>query len=722
RRGPHLQVRVLVPRRCAGAAPSATAPPSHSAWMNALATAAAAAATAGKPPLRGWSREEAALAASAESSGQSSWLSSQEDSGGGARRRAFSLVCAREPPALIPRHADEWGSVSPEPAKRVPASATPDPALPLPRSRSSAGAKKAAAAMAAAAAAAAAVAMASGVVAPTLPPGRLRPEDGKKRVNYTKGAARRLMAEAVSMCEAIDDGFVVILKSRRRASAADSSERADAAAAGAGAPTTDAGDKPYAARSKRDIAEHYGIAWSTLQPRLGKGEAGYGGGSYGGGLAAAATDPVAAATAAASGAAGGSSGPAVRQSVKRARAAAAEAAAEAAVEAAAEAAAEAENVGESPRMPSSKSSRGGSTEKRPRRVPAADSAVQTRASSVDDDDSETGCRGRGVDEARGNGGGSNGGGRGGGGGAATGAATGGRSSNGSVVGNSDGERRLPEAVERLMTEHVMWMLDGGYSVTLEGVADCARQLGALCNVACFVAGESWLAGFAQRHPELARRCTANAAAAARCRRGKKRASETSLLLRNCLPFASLPDVEGGGNGSGGGGGDAFHEGRPPGPADAATPVFTDDKRQHGCFAGLNARSVPEFFSGHMERLLALGPPCPPGGIDSSGDDNDDDGGGDGEASNAGAGNDDGVGDKGDAGDGNGDGGGDKGDVGDGNGDDDEDDALRRIYLGGDGKSMNGSIASGGVGRLNGVANRPPLLFIDDRCGGSGINA
>lgn len=45
---------------------------------------------------------------------------------------------------------------------------------------------------------------------------RIAPEEGKKRVNYTKGDARRIIEEAVSLCEAMTLGYEVVLHGRRR--------------------------------------------------------------------------------------------------------------------------------------------------------------------------------------------------------------------------------------------------------------------------------------------------------------------------------------------------------------------------------------------------------------------------------------------------------------------------------------------------------------------------
>lgn len=49
---------------------------------------------------------------------------------------------------------------------------------------------------------------------------RVVPEQGKKRVNYGKGDARRIMEEAVSLCEAMTLGYEVVFHGRRRSSAA----------------------------------------------------------------------------------------------------------------------------------------------------------------------------------------------------------------------------------------------------------------------------------------------------------------------------------------------------------------------------------------------------------------------------------------------------------------------------------------------------------------------
>lgn len=53
---------------------------------------------------------------------------------------------------------------------------------------------------------------------------RVVPEQGKKRVNYGKGDARRIMEEAVSLCEAMSQGYEVVLHGRRRSSAANRSD------------------------------------------------------------------------------------------------------------------------------------------------------------------------------------------------------------------------------------------------------------------------------------------------------------------------------------------------------------------------------------------------------------------------------------------------------------------------------------------------------------------
>ncbi len=45
---------------------------------------------------------------------------------------------------------------------------------------------------------------------------RLTPGEGKKRVNYSKGDARRVMEEAVSLCEAMALGYEVVFHGRRR--------------------------------------------------------------------------------------------------------------------------------------------------------------------------------------------------------------------------------------------------------------------------------------------------------------------------------------------------------------------------------------------------------------------------------------------------------------------------------------------------------------------------
>lgn len=45
---------------------------------------------------------------------------------------------------------------------------------------------------------------------------RIVPEEGKKRVNYSKGDARRIMEEAVSLCEVMTLGYQVVFHGRRR--------------------------------------------------------------------------------------------------------------------------------------------------------------------------------------------------------------------------------------------------------------------------------------------------------------------------------------------------------------------------------------------------------------------------------------------------------------------------------------------------------------------------
>lgn len=47
---------------------------------------------------------------------------------------------------------------------------------------------------------------------------RVVPEQGKKRVNYAKGDARRIMEEAVSLCEAMTLDYEVVFHGRRRSS------------------------------------------------------------------------------------------------------------------------------------------------------------------------------------------------------------------------------------------------------------------------------------------------------------------------------------------------------------------------------------------------------------------------------------------------------------------------------------------------------------------------
>lgn len=51
-------------------------------------------------------------------------------------------------------------------------------------------------------------------------PPRIAPKEGKKRVNYSKGDARRIMEEAVSLCEAMQLGYEVVFHGRRRSCAA----------------------------------------------------------------------------------------------------------------------------------------------------------------------------------------------------------------------------------------------------------------------------------------------------------------------------------------------------------------------------------------------------------------------------------------------------------------------------------------------------------------------
>jgi len=49
---------------------------------------------------------------------------------------------------------------------------------------------------------------------------RVMPKEGKKRVNYSKGDARRIMEEAVSLCEVMSLGYEVVFHGRRRSYAA----------------------------------------------------------------------------------------------------------------------------------------------------------------------------------------------------------------------------------------------------------------------------------------------------------------------------------------------------------------------------------------------------------------------------------------------------------------------------------------------------------------------
>lgn len=48
---------------------------------------------------------------------------------------------------------------------------------------------------------------------------RIVPQEGKKRVNYNTGDARRVMEEAVSLCEVMALGYEVVFHGRRRSSA-----------------------------------------------------------------------------------------------------------------------------------------------------------------------------------------------------------------------------------------------------------------------------------------------------------------------------------------------------------------------------------------------------------------------------------------------------------------------------------------------------------------------
>lgn len=56
---------------------------------------------------------------------------------------------------------------------------------------------------------------------------RVVPEQGKKRVNYGKGHARRIMEEAVSLCEAMTLGYEVVFHGRRRSFAGKSGSIGD---------------------------------------------------------------------------------------------------------------------------------------------------------------------------------------------------------------------------------------------------------------------------------------------------------------------------------------------------------------------------------------------------------------------------------------------------------------------------------------------------------------
>eukprot|EP00612_Vaucheria_litorea_P000367 CAMPEP_0171454270 /NCGR_PEP_ID=MMETSP0945-20130129/1624_1 /TAXON_ID=109269 /ORGANISM="Vaucheria litorea, Strain CCMP2940" /LENGTH=621 /DNA_ID=CAMNT_0011979261 /DNA_START=385 /DNA_END=2250 /DNA_ORIENTATION=- len=79
---------------------------------------------------------------------------------------------------------------------------------------------------------------------------RVKPDKGKSRVNYGKGKARQIMQDAIKLCEAIDDGYSVVLTENE----GPSEEEAEKAA--------------ICLTSKREISEYFGIAWSTLHPRL----------------------------------------------------------------------------------------------------------------------------------------------------------------------------------------------------------------------------------------------------------------------------------------------------------------------------------------------------------------------------------------------------------------------------------------------------------------------
>eukprot|EP00752_Nemacystus_decipiens_P009180 g8201.t1 len=111
---------------------------------------------------------------------------------------------------------------------------------------------------------------------------RIVPEEGKKRVNYSKGDARRIMEEAVSLCEVMTLGYEVVFHGRRRSNVAPhsrpsimgegvrglSAEPVDNSRAQDADANLPDSEVAYIARSKRDIAEHFGVAWSTMQPRL----------------------------------------------------------------------------------------------------------------------------------------------------------------------------------------------------------------------------------------------------------------------------------------------------------------------------------------------------------------------------------------------------------------------------------------------------------------------
>ncbi|CAM9862192.1 unnamed protein product [Pylaiella littoralis] len=109
---------------------------------------------------------------------------------------------------------------------------------------------------------------------------RVVPEEGKKRVNYNRGHARQVMEEAVSLCEAMALGYEVVFHGRRRSYVAQRSTMVGEGVRGLSADPVESSRREdadanlpdskvaYIARSKRDVAEYFGVAWSTMQPRL----------------------------------------------------------------------------------------------------------------------------------------------------------------------------------------------------------------------------------------------------------------------------------------------------------------------------------------------------------------------------------------------------------------------------------------------------------------------